>query len=95
MPAKSQHGKGKHTVRSKRKIVRTVVEDTQSQPQAATVTPVAVKPRLETVSAPAGISRRRVVPVASYPGLVGDIKRTGVLAGIMLLLLLVLYFIFS
>ena len=92
MPAKSQHGKGKHTVRSKRKVVRTVVEDTQSQPQAA---PVAVKPRLETVSAPAGISRRRVVPVASYPGLVGDIKRTGVLAGIMLLLLLVLYFIFS
>ena len=92
MPAKSRHGKGKHTTRSKRKVVRAVV-DTQGQPQA--VSPVAAEVRSETVAVPAGASRRAIAPVVSHPYLAGDLKRTGLLAGVMLVLLLVLYFVLA
>jgi hypothetical protein len=92
MPAKSRHGKGKRTTRSKRKVVRAAV-DTQSQPQA--VSPVAAEARSEAVAAPAGASHRAVVPAMSHPYLAGDLRRTGLLAGVMLVLLLVLYFVLS
>ena len=92
MPAKSRHGKGKHTTRSKRKVVRAVV-DTQGQPQA--VSPVAAETRSKAVAAPVATSHRTVVPVMSHPYLAGDLKRTGLLAGVMLVLLLVLYFVLS
>ena len=92
MPAKSRQGKGKHTARSKRKGLRAAVVD-QGQPQA--VSPVAAKARSEAVAAPADAPHKAVVPAVSHPYLAGDLKRTGLLAGVMLVLLLVLYFVLS
>ena len=107
MPAKSRHGKGKHTARSKRKGLRAAVV-AQGQPQAVSpvaavvaqgqpqaVSPVAAKTRSEAPAAPADASHRAAVPAMSHPYLAGDLKRTGLLAGVMLVLLLVLYFVLS
>jgi len=91
MPAKPQSRKGKRATRSKRKGMRavTAVQDkTKVDSPAGSVTPP------KAVPMPA-VSRREATPAVSYSYLVGDIKRIGLLALVMMVLLAVVYFVFS
>ncbi|MFA5316259.1 MAG: hypothetical protein WC369_02410 [Dehalococcoidales bacterium] len=83
MPAKSQHGKSKRTARSKRKGVRTPSVILSQKPAV-----------LPSVAVPSVVLPRAATS-ASYPYLTADLKRVGLLSGIILIILLVLYFTIS
>ena len=90
MPGKPRHGKSKHPVRSKRrKSTRgssaiaaqqpPVSQTYQSVPQPEVSVP------LPSVSAPAA-----TVTTARYPYIVTELRRIGILTGVMLVILVVL-----
>ena len=90
MPAKRPHGKGKHIPRSKRKGVRAAAANPQVKAVASSPdVPVTPEAQTRPVATPA----RKTVSALSYPYLSGDIKRIGILAAIMLVILLILYFV--
>ena len=89
MPKKSRHGRGKHSFHGKKGGSQTshVVTDTlqQSVPQTH-------KPAAPPVSAPASVTAQNV---AHYPYTLTELKRIGIIAGIMLVILVVLALVLS
>ena len=90
MPGKSRHGKGKRYQYSKKRNIPR--QNTVAQPMAAT----AVAPKLAATvpTAPAG---KAVASLASakanqYAYVPGDLGRIGILTGIIIVILIVLYF---
>lgn len=94
MPGKSRHGKGKHPHHSKKSKAKqrhgaialqqpTVAET--PQPVATIITP----PSLKTPAPPAK-SR-----IAQYPYITTELRRIGILAGIILVILIVLALVLS
>lgn len=84
MPSKSQHGRNKRTVRNKPRVV-----------PAAAVTP-APKPAVSPAPAVTAAALTRTAAVAaSHPYLMADLKRIGLLTGIIVVVMLVLYFVMT
>ena len=95
MPGKLRHGKGKHPVRSKRK--RSGHGSTAiaaQQPLISQTNEVVPKPE---VSAPSPITSAPSATVSTvrYPYIVAELRRIGILTGIMLVILVVLALVLS
>ncbi len=98
MPAKSKHGRGKHSHHKKKDKFRQVQAGTDLTQQtsdnisatAATLNavPVAKAPVQKKASSSAALPLH-------YEFIAGDLKRIGILTGIIVVLLIVAYFIFS
>ena len=89
MPDKSRHVKGKHPHHSKKSKAMMRQSGTPLPQQASAVAP---KPA-ESVKAPsvpkAGATSEAVTPLR-YPYVTGELKRIGILAGIIIVVLIVL-----
>ena len=85
MPAKSQHGGKKRSSRSKkgRSFAGSSARGVQLQAVVQTDKPVSL-PEVSPIAAP---------PVARYPYIVAEMQRIGILMGIILAILVVLYFV--
>jgi len=87
MPGKSRHGKGKHPPRSKRKKGRQRFSAAVIQQQAVAETPKPVAPpRVAAPSASVPTPMPTLTPV-QYPYILAELRRIGILAGIMLAIL--------
>jgi hypothetical protein len=94
MPAKSKHGKGKHPHQSRRSkaiqrqassaIKQSAVAETQLPTASIDITPV---PKVRTESA--------IVKTMQYPFIVNELRRIGILAGIILVVLVILAIILT
>ena len=95
MPGKSQHGKGKHPVRSKRKRSGrgSSAIAAQQPPVSQTYGPVP-QPEVSAPSSSTPIPPATVSPVR-YPYIITEIRRIGILAGITLVILVVLVLVLS
>jgi len=84
MPGKSRHSKAKHSLQSKKRRSRrtppTVVAQQQPVPQA-------YKPAIPPVTAPAPMPKPTIT---QHPYIFTELRRIGILAGIMLVILVVL-----
>ena len=96
MPSKSKHGRGKrHRKKSKFRQAQPVASAQQqtSGNTAQTSTPVAaappVKPHVRKKASPSA-----VMPL-HYEFISGDLQKIGILAGIVVVLLIIAYFIFT
>jgi len=91
MPGKSQHGRGKHSARSKRGRTRQGFSLAGAQQQA-------VAQDYKSVSqAPAPsakvLTAKSTLPPVQHPYITIELRRIALLAGIMLTVLVVLYFV--
>ena len=96
MADKSRRGHGKHLPRSKRKKGGKGFPSQVAQPSA--VTPrhePAPRAALLVPSAKTPTSRRATVTVAQHPNIAAELRRIGILGGIMLANMVVLAMIFS
>jgi hypothetical protein len=94
MPAKSKHGKGKHHHQSRRSkaiqrqnssaIKQNAVDETQVPTDGLDIPPV-TKVRTEPVK----------VKTMQYPFIVNELRKVGILAGIILVVLIILAIILS
>ena len=95
MPDKSPHGKGKHHPQSKKSKAKQRYAATVSQPQAT--------PQIPEPSPPAGkpapptkvATPKATAPVIQYPYITAELRRTGILAGVILVILVVLALVIS
>ena len=96
MPGKSRHAKGKHPSRSKKGRTRRRLDlerqdslDTvaQQQPVSQTYEPVSQPKVAPSISIPTPVATQAA---ARYPFVAAELRRIGILAGIMLAVLVVL-----
>lgn len=87
MPGKSRHGKGKHPHRSKKSKAIKRQASTYLQQQATAEAPEHAAP-VRTEPAPKAASPAVTTP--RYPYVAGELKRIGILAGIIIVILIVL-----
>ena len=99
MLGKSRHGKRKHSFRDKTKKSRPYGSvATSQQPVAAqAVEPAAApKPSAPPVSMPTPTAKTKTKTItARYPYIIAELRRFGILAGIMLVVLIVLALVIS
>ncbi len=93
MPDKSRHGKGKHLVRSKRKksghgIMAAAAQRPPVSQPSGPVPQAEVVTRLPDTSTPSA-----TVSAVLYPYILTELRRIGIIAGIMLVILVVLAFV--
>jgi hypothetical protein len=90
MPGKSRHGKGKRYQSSKKRNIPR--PNTVAQPAAATA--IAPKPAATVTMAPAGkaVASPASATANQYAYVTGDLRRIGILTGIIIVILIVLYF---
>jgi hypothetical protein len=93
MPSKSRAGKGKHPHQSKKSKAIRRQEATRIQPHKTVDSPqpaaVATKPAAEAAST---LEKTRTI---QYPFIVSELRRIGILAGIILVILIILALILS
>lgn len=97
MLGKSRHGKRKHSFRDKTKKSRPYGSvATSQQPVAAqAVEPAAApKPSAPPVSVPTPTAKTKTITVR-YPYIIAELRRFGILAGIMVVVLIVLALVIS
>ena len=97
MPGKSRHGKKKHSFRDKTKKSRQYnsVATSQQPVVAQTVEPAApTKPSAPPVSVPTPTAKTKTI-TARYPYIIAELRRFGILAGIMVVVLIVLALVMS
>ena len=95
MPSKSRHGKGKHLSRSKKGKGKQRFSATVTQQQPVTKTPKPVAPpKVVTPSASAPTPTSVLTPVR-HPYILTELRRIGILAGVMLAILVVLVLVLS
>jgi hypothetical protein len=102
MPGKSKHGKRKH-FRPSKKSKSLLRQDTAASPAtgaAVAARPAATAPARPATSAPAAPAVKAAPPRASvktdqYAYVPGDLRRIGMLSGIIIVILFVLYFTLS
>lgn len=95
MPGKSRHGKGKNPHHSKKSKAMMRQASTPLQQQAAAVAPKPVEsveaqtaPKADTT--PKSVTTPEAVATPRYPYVTGELKRIGILAGIIIVVLIVL-----
>ncbi len=95
MPGKSRHGKGKHFSQGKKKKDRRSPLGVVAQRQVVTEThkPVA-PPKVVAPSASAPVPMP-VLTAVRYPYILTELRRIGILAGVMLVILVVLVLVLS
>ena len=84
MPGKSRRSRGKHSFRSKKRRGRPSPPIIVTQQQAVTPTDELVPPEVSRKAVPPTITAVR------YPHILAELRRIGILAGIMLAILIVL-----
>ncbi len=89
MPGKSRHGKGKHPHHSKKSKAIRRQTTMPSQQQATAVAPEPTAP-VKAPPAPKAAAASAAVTAPRYPYVVGELKRIGILAGIIIVVLIVL-----
>ena len=95
MPGKSRRGRGRHLPRSKRRKGRKGVSAPVAQPTAVTQG-YEPAPRADIlVPSEKAPTPRATVTVAQHPNIAAELRRIGILAGIILVILVVLALIFS
>ena len=92
MPGKSRHGRRKVS-RSKRKKGKYAVSAVGAQQQVAAQTYEAVSHPEASPPVPSRPVTRSVPATASYPYVAAELKRVGILAGIMVAVLIILSFV--
>ena len=94
MPAKSKHGKGKHPHQSKRSkaIQRQASSDMKHSAVDETQVPTAGR---DITSEPKDRAESAKVKTMQYPFIVNELRRIGILAGIILVVLIILAIILS
>jgi len=95
MPGKSRHGKVKHHHRSKKSKAKQRHDAMTFQPPAAVDTPqpaaaISTPPSAKTPTPPPAAPR-----MAQYPYITKELRRIGILAGIILVILIVLALVLS
>ena len=88
MPGKSRHGKGKRTSRRKRRG-----EKQHSAPIVARQQPVTETREPEPAPRPAAPPPVAKRTATQYPYIAAEVRTIGILAGILLVILVVLYFV--
>jgi hypothetical protein len=93
MPGKSRHGKGKRYQYSKKRNIPR--QNTVAAPTAATAE--APKPAATVPTAPAGKAAASPAGAKAnhYAYVTGDLRRIGILTGIIIVILFALYFILT
>lgn len=96
---KSQHSRGKRTSRTKPRV-SPVAAVSSSPGQAASQSPAAtgaISPKPVASPRPAASSRGGAVAAQApaYPYLMSDLKRIGILTGIVVVVMVVLYFVLT
>ena len=89
MPSRAQHSKGKHTPHSKKRKGRRSHPNLVSQQQSVSLTNKAVAPPMKVVAPLTDVVTPPPTPV-KCPNLLIELRRVGILAGIVLAILLVL-----
>jgi hypothetical protein len=94
MPGKSKHSRGKHPHRNK---IRQHPQGTGIQQQAAQESPkpAAVPARVSSSPGPKANTPATTMTVIEQSYVVGDIKRIGILTGIIIVVLIILAIIFK
>ena len=93
MPGKSRHGRGKHLSRSKKGKIRRGPPAMAAQRQVGTQT---YKPVAQPdASAPSAGVPTPALTTARYPYIITELRRIGILAGIMLAILVGLALVLS
>jgi len=91
MPGKSRHGRGKHPVRGKRRRSgRSSLAVAPQQPPPSQTYPTVPQPEVADV-----LTSVAPVTTARYPYIVTELRRIGILAGIILVILVVLALVLS
>lgn len=88
MPGKSRHGKGKHPHHSRKSKAIKRQAGISLQQQATAVAPEPAAPARTTPAPEAAASAAVTAP--RYPYVTGELKRIGILAGIIIVILIVL-----
>ena len=98
MPAKSKHGRGKHRHQKKKGNFRQTQAGAGSTQETSLDTskpeaPLSTVPAVKT-PAPKKVPASAALPL-HYEFIAGDLKRIGILTGIIIVLLIVAYYIFT
>ena len=91
MPSKSRHNRGKQSFQGKKRKGKRIPAVTVTQEQAASPTEPPVTPA-RRVAPPLSAPTPTPPPAASHPHVAAELRRIGILAGIMLAVLVVLAF---
>ena len=98
MPAKSKHGRGKHYHHKKKSNFRSVEAGTGLTQETSGDISKASAPSSTAPVAKAPVQKKALTSAAlplHYEFIAGDLKRIGILTGIIVVLLIVAYYIFS
>ncbi len=98
MPAKSKHGRGKHSHNKKKNKFRQVQAGTGLTQEASGDILKAGAPSSTAPMVKAPVQKKAPSSAAlplHYEFIAGDLKRIGILTGIIIVLLIVAYYIFS
>jgi len=95
MPSKSRYRRGKHPPRSKRKKGKQRFSAAVIQQQAVTETPKPVAPPKVVAPSASAPTPMPVLTAVRYPYILTELRRIGILAGIMLVILVVLALVLS
>jgi len=95
MPGKSQHGRRKRSFRGKKKKGRRSSPGVVAQRQAATQTDKPVVPSRVAAPSASTPTPMPVLTAVRYPYILTELRRIGILAGIMLVILVVLALVLS
>jgi hypothetical protein len=85
--------RGKHLPRSKRKGRKTFTAPAAPKPVAAQVTEPA--PEAKKTAAPPAAKPKAPVTVAQFSNVVAELRRIGIVAGVMIVILIILALIFA
>ena len=88
MPAKSRHGKGKHLHQSKKSKAKQRQEALTAKPAAVAKPAHIAEPDPTPPPRPAAVTPKP--RTMDYPYITGELKRIGVLAGVIFIILIVL-----
>lgn len=95
MPDKSPHGKGKHHSQSKKSKAKQRYAATASQQQTAAPIPEPSLPASKSAPPTKVATPKATAPIIQYPYITAELKRTGILAGVILVILIVLALVLS
>lgn len=95
MSGKSRHGRGKHTSHGKKKKMKLRQPMLAAQPSPAAV---AAEAPVSPPEAPVAETKKSILPAsikAKYPYIFGELRRIGILGGVMLVILIALALILT